>query len=91
MSLSFRLQLPADAAFRPLAGDAASRLAEIVGGTAADGAAFAAAVDDALSAIGTGAGMVDLAFRSEAGALEAVVERGGQSRVLRGTVSDPKG
>jgi hypothetical protein len=91
MSLSFRLQLPADAAFRPLAADAASRLAEIVGGTAADGAAFAAAIDDALAALGTGAGMVDLEFRTAGGALEAVVERAGQSRVLRGTVSNPKG
>ena len=91
MSLSFRLQLPADAAFRPLAADAASRLAEIVGGSAAEAAAFSAAVDDALVALGSGSGVVDVAFRSAAGALEAVVERGGQSRVLRGTVSDPKG
>ena len=92
MSLSFRLQLPAEAAFRPLATDAASRLAEIAGGTAAEAAAFSTAVDGALAALAADAGadVVDLVFRAGAGALEVVVERGGQSRVLSGTVANPK-
>jgi hypothetical protein len=90
MVLSFRLQLPAEAAYRPLAVDAASRLAEISGGTPTEAAAFSAAVDDALAGLAAGNGLVDLAFRAAAGALEAVVEYGGQARVLRGTVLDPK-
>ena len=90
MSLSFRLQLPADAAFRPLATDAATRLAQIAGGTAAEAAAFSNAVDGALGALGVGADTVDLAFRTSAGAIEVIVERGGQSRVLSGTIESPK-
>jgi hypothetical protein len=43
-----------------------------------------------LAGLAAGNGLVDLAFRAAAGALEAVVEYGGQSRVLRGTVLDPK-
>jgi hypothetical protein len=91
MSLSFRLQLPAEAAFRPLAADAAGRFAEVLGGSPTETAAFSAAVDDALAALGSGADPVDVAFRAGPEGPEAEVHAGGQSRMLRGTVSAPKG
>jgi hypothetical protein len=91
MSLSFRLQLPAEAAFRPLATDAASRFVEIVGGSPSEVATFAAAVGEALAALDSGAATVDLVFSTGSGAVEARVDCGSQSRSLRGAVSARKG
>ena len=91
MSLSFRLQLPAEAAFRPLACDAASRFVEIAGGSPTEVASFAAALEEALSALDSGAATVDLAFSAGAGGVEARVDCGGQSRHLHRAVAASKG
>jgi hypothetical protein len=67
MSDAFRMHVPFQAAYRTMAPEVASRYAELLGGTPADAAAFAAAVGAAIERLGAGAGadaVVDLDFRA---------------------------
>lgn len=69
---AFTLLVSTDAPFRALAPEVAGRYAELSGGSAADGAALAAAVSAAIDRVAAGAGpeaQVDLSFRPDADGL----------------------
>jgi hypothetical protein len=86
MSQPFTLLVPIDPRYRPLASAAAARYAELLGGPAAEVAAFATKVADAVDALAEGAATeadVELAFRAEAGGISVELRSGGQSRVVR--------
>lgn len=68
MADAFTLQIPVDAPYRALVPEVASRYAELAGGSAADAAALASALQaavDRLAARAAADAHVDLAFRPQ--------------------------
>ena len=94
MSLPFSLQVPADARYRVLAPEIASRYAEVSGGTKADGQALAAALTEALEGLAREGGpdaTFDLRFEPGASGVEVTVRSEGRSTVVRHALPAPKG
>ena len=80
---AFTLQIPADAKYAEVAADAARKFVELMGGGAADAAAFADAVLTAARAL-TADRPVTCAFSLQPGGVEAVIAAdAGASRVVR--------
>jgi hypothetical protein len=82
---AFSMTLPARGPFRDLAPDLAGKYAELAGGSAADGRALAAALDDALAKITSAAGpdaTVELAFRPANGGVDIALRCGDRSSAL---------
>jgi hypothetical protein len=81
-----RLTVPVDDRYRVLGPEVASKYAELVGGTAADGASLAAAlteaVDKLLAASGSADG-IELAFEPGPDGVEISLTCGAQSAVVR--------
>ncbi len=80
---AFSLQLPAEAKYAAIAADAAQKFVELMGGAAADGAAFAAALTEALRDAPSAAGPWHCAFSYEPAGVEVVVTAGSASMVVR--------
>lgn len=81
----FTMTLPAQGPFRELAPDLAAKYAELAGGSAADGQALAAALDDALAKITASVGpdaSVELAFRPANGGVDIALRCGDRSSAL---------
>jgi hypothetical protein len=84
MSMAFKLSVPADPRFRNLLTEVSAKCAELAGGSAADGQAFAEALSAMLGKIATDPhGQVDLAFRPGHGGVEVTATFGGHSTVVR--------
>lgn len=86
MSDAFKLQLPFEAAYRAMVPEVASRYAELLGGSSADAAAFAAAVTSAIDRLGDGAGPdahVDLTFRPAGAGVQAEVSCRGHHQTVK--------
>jgi hypothetical protein len=82
---AFTLQIPADAKYAAVAADAARKFVELMGGATAEGAAFAAALTDALSDLtGRTNGPLSFAFSLQPAGVEVVVNAGpGGTSVVR--------
>ena len=83
---AFLLTVPVAEPFRALAPDAAARYVELVGGSAADGAALAGAVASAVTAVTTGAAAdadLALSFRAHADGIEIEVRCGARHETVR--------
>jgi hypothetical protein len=81
----FKLTVPADERYRVLAPEVAGKYVELMGGTAADGTALAAALNDAVDTLLAGGGPADgieVAFRPGADGIEVNVAYGGRSTVI---------
>jgi len=79
------LTVPIDPRYRNLGSEAAGKYVELVGGTAADGEAVAAAVATALDAMASESDPgdhVDLALRGEASAVEVTLACGPRTRTV---------
>ncbi len=82
--MPFKLSVPADPRFRSLLSEISAKCAELAGGSAADGQAFADAVSSTLVKIAADPnGQVDLAFRPGHGGVEVTATCNGHSTVVR--------
>jgi hypothetical protein len=93
MSVPFTLRVPADARYRVLAPELASKYVEISGGAVADGTALAASLSDAMDRLldGAGAGAdFELSFRVGTGGIEVTVQCAGRSTIVKAPVATPK-
>jgi hypothetical protein len=85
MTDAFLLQIPADASYRALVPEVASRYAELSGGSASGAAALAAAVATAMDRLASGAGPdahLDLAFRPETGGVHVELSCNGHRETV---------
>ena len=81
---AFTLQIPADAKYADVAADAARKFVELMGGAAAEGAALADALVDAIRAADTAGAPLSCAFTLQAAGVEVVITTGaGASAVVR--------
>ncbi len=83
MSHAFDLHLSSEDPFPALAADVAGRFFEMLGGSALEAAAFGSEVGEAAEALAMGGAPLDLVFRSGADHVEATVQGGKLSRVIR--------
>jgi len=86
MSDAFTLRVPADARFRTLGPEVASRYVEIVGGSEADRQTLAAAVAGALTDLTASAPVgasCDVAVTASGAGVEVTVRCGARSSVVR--------
>ena len=80
---AFSLRVPADAAFRGLAGEVVGRYVELSGGSAAERDAVAAALNGAIDELAAAPGeAVELECRVGASGLEVDVRSGGRSTAV---------
>ena len=93
MSDAFTLRVPADARFRALGPEVASRYIELLGGSEADrqtlAAAVAGALTDLAAAAPTGAAC-DVAFAASGAGVEVTVRCGARSSVVRQALTAAK-
>jgi hypothetical protein len=85
MSDAFKMHLPFEAAYRAIVPEVAGRYVELLGGSAADAAAMAAAVTSALDRLGEGAGpdaLVDLSFHPTAASVHIDVSCAGRHETV---------
>lgn len=88
MADGFVMSVPADVRYRGLAAEVAARYAELAGGSAADGAALARAVGDAVErAAATGAADLELEFESTPADVGVTLRYAGHSAVVRHRLS----
>jgi hypothetical protein len=93
MADTFKLHLPADAAYRTLVPDVAGRYAELSGGSEADAAALTDAVTSAVERVLKGAGShgnLDLFFQVEASGVRVDVNSNGHKESVRVRISVAK-
>ncbi len=76
MPFVFTLQVPADPAFRALAGEVGGRFVEILGGTSAQAAEFVAAIDASTARLAEGGSEIDLTFSTGPGRVDAALASG---------------
>jgi hypothetical protein len=89
MTDAFTLVISSDAQMRAIAPEVVSRYAELSGGSAADGAALAAAVSAAIGRIVAGAAAdvpVNLAFRPEGAGVHVDLTCGSARETVRITI-----
>ena len=90
MTDAFKLQVPFETAYRALVPEVASRYAELLGGSSADAASFAAAVTSAIDRLAAGVGPdahLDLAFRSDGADVHVDVSCNGCRETVNVTIS----
>jgi hypothetical protein len=86
MADSFKLHLPAEAVYRTIVPEVASRYAELSGGSAADGAALADALTSTVAKVVNGAGSgagIELFFRPEGQHVHVDVRCGARHESVR--------
>lgn len=89
--LAFKLSVPSDPAFRPLAADAAGKYGETLGLSEPEAAALSASTREAVDlAAGAGTSDVSIAVSREGDHLELTVSGGGRSSTLSRTLAATK-
>jgi len=86
MAETLTLTLPAEARYRELGSELASKFAEIVGGSAADAEALASALTNALDEVAAGASEgdhIDATLQATASAIEITLRCAGRSATVR--------
>ena len=93
MTDRFQLTVPADARYRILGPEVGARYAELAGGTAADGAALAASLSDALQRLADASpadAVIVLVFGVGADGLEVELRSGTRTEQVRQTMAQPR-
>ena len=89
MADAFTLQIPVDAPYRALVPEVAARYAELSGGSPADAAALASALQTAVDRLASHAAAdahVDLAFRPQAGGMHVELSCNGHREAVNVTM-----
>lgn len=89
MTDAFTLQIPVEPSYRALGSEVASRYAELSGGSAADGAALAAALTGAIDRLVAGAGTgarLDLSFQPDSAGVHVELACNGHRETVKVTI-----